>query len=238
MLFLVLMILTPAGMGTATGTGTGTGTGNSIVLGFAVLLIAGLVLVSLAAVLIDTLRLRASVPHIRPLARAHARRHPLYAHAYQYPPSHRVSGVFAWIVMLFLFLFGIFTLPGLVDGAAYFTGAEPAVTFMPTSYTYSCSQGDSTRCGTDGILENSGASAEWPDRVPLGRPMTVREPLWNWGFGNSLIDGTGTAVGLIVAGSMMGAFDVLIAVFAVKLIRRRRLHRREAEELLTAPWAR
>jgi uncharacterized protein (DUF2062 family) len=65
-----------------------------------------------------------------------------------------------------------------------------------------------------------------------------RIPLWDWGFGGTLIDGTGTAVGGIVAGAMMGAFDVFIVVLAVKLFRRRRRHRRETEELLTAPWTR
>lgn len=231
-LFLVLMVLAPTGTETETGTGAG-----DIVLGLIVLLLAGLVLVSVVAVVIDTLRLRLSAPEVRPRARRHAACRPAYAHAYQYPPRHWVSWVFTWIVLLFLLLFGIFTLPGLVDGVAYFAGAEPAVTFMPTSYTQSCGS-DSGTCSTNGILENSGASAQWPDQVPLRRPFTVREPLWNWGFGNTLIDGTGTAVGLIMAGTLTGAFSVLIVVFAVRLIRRRLRHRRETRELVMSPWTR
>ncbi|MBO0804304.1 MAG: hypothetical protein J2P25_14670 [Nocardiopsaceae bacterium] len=236
---LVVLILIAGVLEQPTGTGTDTGTGpGHTALGIIAFLLAGLILVSVAVVVIDTIRLRLRSPRVRPRAWRHAIHHPVHAHAYQYPPRHKVSWVFSWAVMLFLFLFGIFTLPGLVDGVAYFAGAGTTVTFMPTSYTRSCGNSNSGTCMTNGILEGSGESAQWPDKVPLGRPFTVREPLWNWGFGNTLIDGTDSAVGEIMAGTMGGAFSVLIAIFAVKLLRRSLWHRRETRKLMMSRWTR
>ena len=77
---------------------------------------------------------------------------------------------------------------------------------------------------TYGVLA-TGASVTWPDQVPLGQSFTVREPLWDWGFGAQMIDGDGSAIGTIVAGLLLNLFGVFILVHLVKLARRWLRHR-------------
>src|SRR5581483_12051732 len=100
--------------------------------------------------------------------------------------------------------------PALVDGVAYLAGAETTATFVPTSYGQICGRGGCSNV-TNGYLGtgSSAAPATWPHQVPLGQPFTVREPLWNWGFGAVLIDGDGSAIAYIVLGVLLGGFSVL-----------------------------
>jgi hypothetical protein len=52
------------------------------------------------------------------------RHYPARAHASSYPPRHRFTRVFGWVMMLILLGIGVAALPGLVDGVAYLAGAE------------------------------------------------------------------------------------------------------------------
>jgi hypothetical protein len=219
--FLVLGSIPAKGAGTA-------------VLSVFVLLLAALVVVSVVAVIVDSVRLRGHAPEVRRHAMARTPHYPVRAHAYRYPPRHRGTWVFTWIVLLFLLGFGVATLPGLVDGVAYIAGAESTVTFTPMSYGQVCGRSGCSPV-TNGILETGGggASAQWPKQVPLAQPFPVHQPLWNWGFGNMLIDGTGTAAGMITAGVLMDTFSVFIVLFGVKAVRRWLGHRRAARQLAT-----
>jgi hypothetical protein len=40
-------------------------------------------------------------------------------------------------------------------------------------------------------------SVTWPEQVPLGVPVTVREPVWTWGAGGTLIGDGADAFGAI-----------------------------------------
>jgi hypothetical protein len=109
------------------------------------------------------------------------------------------------------------------------------VTFVPDSYGQICGRGGCSTV-TYGIMKTGGggASAQWPRQVPLGQPFAVHQPLWNFGFGNMLIDGTGTAAGMIAAGVLLDTFSVFIVLFAVKLVRRWLGRRRESRQLATS----
>jgi hypothetical protein len=63
------------------------------------------------------------------------------------------------------------------------------------SYETNCDQ-YSCQTTTDGILETGGAGVEatWPDQVPLAKPFQVREPVWRWGLGLTLINSDGIAI--------------------------------------------
>ena len=75
-----------------------------------------------------------------------------------------------------------------------------------------------------------------PDQVPIGQAFPVRTPLWNWGFGSQLIDGGGSATGLIVAGVLLDGFSVIVLVHVVKLARRWRRHLRPGPPTADSGW--
>jgi hypothetical protein len=124
---------------------------------------------------------------------------------------------------------GVASLPGLVDGVAYLTGAESTSTFRPASYAQDCGRSGCTPV-TDGRL-TGGASATWPDQVPLGHAFPVREPIWRWGSGSQLVDGNGAAIGLIFVGVLFDGAAALVLVHVVKLVRRWLRHRQQARQL-------
>jgi len=68
----------------------------------------------------------------------------------------------------------------------------------------------------------------WPDVVPLGRQFRVREPVWTWGLGASLIDGGGSAIAAICVSLLLDAAVILVLFFLYKLIRNWLRHRRQA----------
>lgn len=115
-------------------------------------------------------------------------------------------------------------LPGLVNGTSYLAGGNMA-TFVPQSYTESCSYHGNGACSTVtiGILKTGGADVRstWPDEVPLGRPFRVREPVWTWGVGAALIDGDGIAVGAALISLLFDGLAVLAAIFFVTVVRGR-----------------
>ena len=81
--------------------------------------------------------------------------------------------------------------------------------------------------GAPGGSVGGGTSVTWPGQVPLGQPFTVRAPLMNWGFGSTLIDGDGTAIGYLFAGVLLDGGAVLVLFAAYKLLRNWLRHRRQ-----------
>jgi hypothetical protein len=188
-----------------------------------ILLLTAVGVVALVASVVDTVRLRQRDAGVRRQAMHRTAHYPLRAHAYSYPPRHRFTWAFSWVMMLILLGIGVASLPGLVDGVAYLAGAESGSTFLPVSYGQVCGRSGCSTV-TYGVLAN-GASVTWPDQVPLGQAFAVREPLWNWGFGSQMIDGDGTAIVTIVAGAAFNVFGVFILIHLVKLARRWLRHR-------------
>jgi hypothetical protein len=200
-----------------------------------ILLLTAVAVVSLVAAVADTVKLRRRDPGVRKQAVRHTAHYPARAHSYSYPPRHRFTWVFSWLVMLILVGIGVAALPGLVDGVAYAAGAESTSVFMPTSYGQDCGRSGCTTI-TNGVLAN-GAAVTWPNQVPLGQAFTVHEPLWNWGFGSQLIDGDGTAAGYIFGGVLFDGFAVLVLVHLFKLARRWLRHRQLGQQMAGASWA-
>jgi hypothetical protein len=179
--------------------------------------------VALVVSVVETVRLHQRDAGVRRQAVRRTTHYPVRAHAYSYPPRHRFSWVFGWVMMVILLCIGVASLPGLVDGVAYLAGAESSSTFLPLSYGQVCGRSGCNPV-TYGVLTD-GASVTWPDQVPLGQAFTVRQPLWNWGFGAQMIDGDGSAIATIFAGVLLNLFGVLILVHLFKLARRWLRHR-------------
>jgi hypothetical protein len=219
----VVAWLTVAGLlGSLAPNATGAGVGVAAVF---VLLLTVVAIVGLVASVVDTVRLHRCDAGVRQRAAPRAAHYPARAHAYSYPPRHRFSWVFGWIVMLILLGIGVPALPGLVNGVAYLAGAESGSTFLPVSYGQDCGRSGCSTV-TNGVLAN-GASVTWPGQAPLGLAFPVREPLWDWGFGSELIDGDGTAIVYIIAGVLLDGLSVLVLVHLVKLVPRWLRHRRQ-----------
>jgi hypothetical protein len=211
------------------GSGAGAAVGSVFVVLLTVFAVVGLI-----ASLVDTVRLHRLDAGLRERAGQRTAHHPARAHAYSYPPRHRYSWVFGWIVMLVLLGFGVPVLPGFVNGVAYLGGAESASVFLPVSYSQDCGRSGCSTV-TDGVLAN-GAGVTWPGQVPLGQAFTVHTPLWDWGYGSGLIDGDGTAIGFIVAGVLLDGFAVLVLLALVRLVRRWIRHRRQSRQMVSSAW--
>lgn len=211
-------------------TGTDSGSGPFI-MRVIIAATAALTLIALVIVAVESQRLRRLPAELRTAAAAEAKHHPVRAHAHRYPPRHHLSWLVGWVGMALIVFVAVVCFPGLVDGAGYLAGAGKSATFTGQSYDQSCG---SYRGGcltvTDGVLTRNGVSVSstWPDQVPLGRPFTVREPVWNWGVGGSLIDGDGTAVGAILVSLLLDAAAVVVAVLFARMVRNWLLHRRSA----------
>lgn len=203
----------------------GAGAGVAVAVVFILLLTAAAVVALLAAV-IDTIRLHELDKGVRTRAAARTVHHPVRAHAYRYPPRHRGTWVFTWLMLLIILGLGAAALPALVDGIAYVTGAENTAVFYPTAYGQVCGRGGCSNV-TNGFLGSGtqATAATWPVVVPLGVPITVRRPLWDWGFGSQLIDGDGAAAGSIVAGVLFDGGSALV-LFAGYKVGRQWLRRR------------
>jgi hypothetical protein len=200
-----------------------------------ILLLTLVAVVGLIASVVDTVRLHHRHPGaVRLRASALTAHYPARAHAYSYPPRHRSSWVFSWIMLLILVGIGVPVLPGLVDGAAYLAGAESSSTFLPLSYSQDCGRGGCTTV-TDGTLA-SGSVVTWPDQVPLGQAFTVHEPLWDWGFGTRLINGDGVAIGYLIGGLLVDGFALLVLIHLAKLVSRWLGHRRQSGQLTGTGW--
>jgi hypothetical protein len=196
---------------------TGTAATLSII---PVLLLLGLVVAGLVVVIVDTARLHRADAAVRVQAKGSVSHHPLYAHAYRWPPRHPGS----WVAIIFMLTamtcITAYILPQEVNAFAYVAGAENQDTFNPVSYSH-CPMvyGRGCHVVTDGYLSRTGAQVSWASQVPLGQPFGVRDPLWAWGTGRKLIDGDGSAIPYIVAGLFFDAVALLLLFIVVVIVR-------------------
>lgn len=193
-----------------------------------VLLLTALVVIALIAAIVDTVKLHRREPAVRSRAVALTTHHPVRSHAYRYPPKHRFSWVFGWIMLLILLGLGVAALPGLVDGIAYLTGGESSVTFVPVSAGQDCGRYGCSPV-TNGYLQTPGdPQVTWPGAAPTGVPFQVRQPLMKWGFGSQLIEDKAGAIGSIFAGLFFDGVSVLVLFFGYRLGRNWWRHRQAA----------
>jgi hypothetical protein len=186
-----------------------------------VLVLLALVLAGLVVVIVDTSRIHRADAAVRVRAKGSVSHYPLYAHAHRYPPRHRGSWVFAIVMLIAMTGFAAFLLPAEVNSWAYVVGAENHDTFNPVSYGPACISVPRRGCHTvtEGYLSNSGADVTWGSLVPLGRPFSIRDPLWAWGSGRSLISGDGSAIPTIVAGLFFDGMTLLLLYVLVVIVR-------------------
>jgi hypothetical protein len=192
------------------------------------LAIGALAIVGFAGAAVDGALLRRRPPAIRAQAAPIAAHHRSRLRAHHYPTRHRVLWFLGWVGMVLILGVAVVSVPAVVDGVAYLAGAEHTVTFDPVSYQTNCDQ-YSCQTTTDGIMQTGGAGvqASWPDKVPLGKPFQIREPVWRWGLGGALIDSDRTAVIAILVSLLIEGAGVLVVVRLVKLARNVRRHRQQ-----------
>jgi len=188
-----------------------------------VFVLLALILVGLAVVIVDTSRIHRADAAVQVSAKASVSHYPLYAHAHRYPPRHRGSWVFAIVMLVAGTGITVAILPAEVNSWAYVVGAENQDTFNPVSYGQACSGGTGHGGGcqtvTEGYLSKSGADVTWGGQVPLGQPFSVRDPLWAWGRGRSLISGDGSAIANIIAGLFFDGVTLLLLYALVVIVR-------------------
>jgi hypothetical protein len=191
-------------------------------------LLALVTAVSLVTVIVYSARLRRTPLAILEQASPIAARHRHGPHTRHYPPRHAVTWTARWIGMLVILFMAVISVPALVDATAYLAGAEKTVTFDPVSHQTNCDH-YSCQTFTDGVLETGGAgmSVSWSAVVPLGKPFPVREPVWKWGLGLSLINSDKTAIIALVVTLLIDATGVLVLINIFRLARNWRQRRRE-----------
>jgi hypothetical protein len=185
-----------------------------------VFVLLGLVMAGLVVVTVDTARLHRAEAAVRVQAKGSVSHHPLYAHAYRWPPRHPGSWVAVIFVLVAMTGITAYILPQEVNAWAYVAGAEHQDTFNPVSYSH-CPivYGRGCHVVTEGYLARTGEQVNWGSQVPLGEPFSVRDPLWAWGTGRKLIDGDGSAVPDIVAGLFFDAVALLLLCVIVVIVR-------------------
>ena len=196
-----------------------TGTTEALSL-ISICVLLALALVGLGVVIVDTSRIHRADAGVRVGAKGSVSHYPLYAHAYRYPPRHPGSWVAAIFMLAAMTAITAYILPQEVNAWAYVVGAEHQDTFNPVSYATACaSVGRGFRCQTvtQGYLSRTGADVTWGPQVPLGMPFSVRDPLWAWGTGRSLINGDGSAIPTIFAGLFFDGVALLL-LYAVAVI--------------------
>jgi hypothetical protein len=198
-------------------------TGTAETLGvIPVFVLLALVLAGLVVVIADTSRLHRADAAVRVSAKGSVSHYPLYAHAHSYPPRHHGSWVFAIVMLAAMTAITVFILPAEVNSWAYVAGAEHQDTFNPVSYGQACTglpRGGGCHIVTDGYLSNTGAGVTWGSQVPLGQPLSVRDPLWAWGKGRTLISGQGSAIANIIAGLFFDGVTLLLLYVLVVIVR-------------------
>ncbi len=185
------------------------------------LVLLALVLAGLVVVVVDTSRIHRADAAVRVRARGSVSHYPLYAHAHRYPPRHHGSWVFAIVMLVAMTGFAVFLLPAEVNSWAYVVGAENQDTFNPVSYSPACISVPRRGCHTvtEGYLSKNGADVTWGSQVPLGQPFSVRDPLWAWGSGRTLISGDASAIPTIVAGLFFDGMALLLLYVLVVMVR-------------------
>jgi hypothetical protein len=187
-----------------------------------VFVLLALAVAGLIVVIVDTSRIHRADAAVRASAKGSVSHYPLYAHAHRYPPRHRGSWVFVIVMLVAMTGITVFLLPAEVNSWAYVVGAENQDTFNPASYGQVCSglpRSGGCHTVTEGYLSRSGADVTWDSQVPLGQPFSVRDPLWAWGRGRTLISGDGSAIANIVAGLFFGGAALLLLYVLVVIVR-------------------
>jgi hypothetical protein len=192
-----------------------------------------LALAGLVVVLVDTSRIHRADAAVRVSAKGSVSHYPWYAHAHRWPPRHPASWVAAIFMLLAMTCITAYIVPQEVNAWAYVVSGTHQDTFNPVSYSTSCSitgrHGLSCLTVTQGYLSHSSANVIWGSQVPLGRPISVRDPVWPWGTGRILISGDGSAIPTIVAGLFFDGIALLLLYVLVVLTRDtspRRIQRR------------
>jgi hypothetical protein len=218
--------------GSATGVAVWAGIGSSLPVHLSrtaeilsitpVVLLLALLLAGLTVVIVDTARIHRADTAVQASAKSLVAHYPLYAHAHSYPPRHRGSWVFAIIMLTAMTGITAYFLPAEVNSWAYVVGAENQDTFHPVDYRDSCTgvpRGGGCQVVTDGYLASSGTDVTWGSQVPLAQPFSVRDPVWAWGTGRSLIGGYGSAIASIAGGLFFNAVALLLLYVLVVLMR-------------------
>lgn len=185
-----------------------------------VFVLLALVVAGLVVVIVDTSRIHRADAAARVHAKGSVSHYPLYAHAYSYPPRHRGSWVFAIVMLAAMAGIAVFILPAEVNSWAYVVGAGNQDTFNPVSYSQACGRRGCITV-TDGYLSKSGADVIWGGQVPLGRPFSVRDPLWAWGTGRNLLlsSGDGSAIPTIAGSLFFDGLTLLLVYVLVVIVR-------------------
>jgi len=187
-----------------------------------VFVLLALVLVGLVVVIVDTSRIRRADAAALVRAKGSVSHYPLYAHAHSYPPRHHGSWVFGILMLVAMTGITLFLLPAQVNSWAYAVGAEHQDTFHPVSYGQSCThlgRGGGCHIVTEGYLSQSGADVTWGSQVPLGQPVSARDPLWAWGSGRTLTSGDGSAIATILGGLFFDGVTLLLLYILVVIVR-------------------
>jgi hypothetical protein len=198
---------------------TGTAETLSVVPVFVLL---ALVLAGIVVVVVDTSRIHRADAAARVSAKRNVSHYPLYAHAHRYPPRHHGSWVFAIVMLVGMTWIAVFLLPADVNSWANVAGAENQDTFNPASYAQACSgipRSGGCHTVTEGYLSKSGEDVTWGSQVPLDQPFSVRDPLWAFGSGRTLISGDGSAIGTIIAGLFFDAVALVLLYALVVIVR-------------------
>jgi hypothetical protein len=189
----------------------------------AVFVLLALAVAGLVVTVADTSRIHRADAAVQVSAKGSVSHYPLYAHAHRYPPRHHGSWVFGVVMLVAGAGIALALLPAQVNSWAYLAGAEHQDTFNPVSYGQACrpvSRGGGCSVVTEGYLSSSsGAHVTWGSQVPLGQPFAVRDPLWAWGSGRSLISGTGPAIGNIIAGLFFDGLALLLLYILLVMMR-------------------
>jgi hypothetical protein len=198
-------------------------------------LLLALAAVGLIVAVVDTVRLHRRDAAIRARASGRTSHYPVLAHAYRYPPRHRISGLFARLVLAGWLGLTVASLPDQVNAVAYLAGAGSAATFLPSSYGQECGRsGCSTVTNGTLVTGGSGIRVTWPGRAPLGLPFTVRAPMWDgWGSAHLVAD-TGDAVATIIAGAIFDFIAVIAVIAIITTVRHWLRRRRQSPVPLTA----
>ena len=185
-----------------------------------VVVLLALALAGLAVAIIDTARIHRADAAVRVSAKGSVSHYPVHAHAYRYPPRHHGSWVAAVFMLIVMTGITAYILPAEVNAWAYVAGAENQGTFNPVSYSH-CPVGHNRGCHvvTEGYLSSNRAQVNWGTQVPLRQPFSVRDPLWAWGTGRSLINDDGSAIPDIVAGLFFDGVALLLLGVLVVLVR-------------------
>jgi hypothetical protein len=185
-----------------------------------VFVLLALVVAGLVTVIADTLRIHCADAAVQVSAKGSVSHHPPYAHAYRYPPHHHGSWVFAIVMLIAMTGISVFILPAEVNSWAYVVGAGNQDTFHPVSYSQVCGHRGCITV-TNGYLSRSAEHVTWGGSVPLGQPISVRDPLWAWGTGRNLnlMNGDGSAIPTIVAGLFFNGAALLLLYVLVVIVR-------------------